>query len=1088
MFTHSTKFWERPRRTIRKPKGFAVLLCLGFAWAGEAIAGGGLETFAGFSHTGSSYASGTFAGQDGSIWTYANARGDLQIDGASPTLKKGRGAYVHSGTIPGGVGVLSLKYRKAEKQGVACSVLVNGVPVGTISGGDGSIQTWTSGMLNVAGGIQLTLTNSNSGGAITVDDISWTEYYIPAAVSLDGLSRVYDGSPKSASVQTVPAGLGVAVTYSGSPTPPAAAGHYGVVATVVDPIYAGTDSGVLAIAKADQSIDFTIPGSAVATGAVALAATASSGLPASFAVISGPAAINPDSALVFSGSGAVVVSALQPGDANWNPAANVTRTVQVLQAAAAVTLDGLTQVYDGTPRNTIATTEPAGLAVDLLYNGSPVPPVQAGSYSVLASVNDAVYAGSASGTLVVAKAVAAVLLEDLDREYDGEPKHAAVTTTPAGLAVEVTYNGSLVPPTDIGQYDVQAMVFDPNYEGSASGLMMLVPQVELEDLEQDFDGTPKTVKVKTKPVGVTTLVTYDGQTNPPVNAGEYSVTVEVCKVSCHGRAWGLLKVKKASQQVVFSNPGVQAATNRFVLGAEATSGLPVDYAVLSGPALLEGDELSFVGAGEVSISAFQDGDDNWEEAPALTRTFSVEKVPASVTLEDLLQVYDSTPRAVAVSTDPPGLMVEIFYNGGLEAPTAAGTYVVVAVIADPLHEGSVSGTLVVAKADQSIDFPEIEEQLQANVIDLPATASSGLPVLFSLVSGPGLLNGNTLSFSGTGQVVVAASQPGDGNWNAAGDVARSIQVIGDAVVPGLVVSAVEINVREGGEGRFFVRLDCKPDVGIAVAVAHVDGDPGLRVASGEFLQFTPANWNVWQAVTLAADPDDNADSETAAFRVSVLGGDEERQVVAASLDKDIGVNVALAASGSSISGGARGAQAIDGIHSERANYAYVVSTSVPPSALTLDLKIPTVVSRVRVHNWDWDARTHRYTIEYSPDGVEWFMLADASGDDRSGWDDWEVSGILARYLRLTGLSNSANGIVCIPEWEVYGDRPGLVVGTAHVNVRENGQARFFVRLDQAPAAHPGRHRGPQRRGCQPARGRWLLPLVHPGQLGRLAGP
>ena len=41
-----------------------------------------------------------------------------------------------------------------------------------------------------------------------------------------------------------------------------------------------------------------------------------------------------------------------------------------------------------------------------------------------------------------------------------------------------------------------------------------------------------------------------------------------------------------------------------------------------------------------------------------------------------------------------------------------------------------------------------------------------------------------------------------------------------------------------------------------------------------------------------------------------------------------------------------------------------------------------------------------------------------------GWDDWAVADQAARYLRFTGLSNSANGSVCIAEWEVYGPQPG----------------------------------------------------------------
>ncbi len=83
----------------------------------------------------------------------------------------------------------------------------------------------------------------------------------------------------------------------------------------------------LTINPADQTIDFPAVAPQNATGAVALAAAASSGLPVSLAVLSGPGIISAGSNLAFTGAGDVVVVANQPGDANWNPAPGVTNRV-----------------------------------------------------------------------------------------------------------------------------------------------------------------------------------------------------------------------------------------------------------------------------------------------------------------------------------------------------------------------------------------------------------------------------------------------------------------------------------------------------------------------------------------------------------------------------------------------------------------------------------------------------------------------------------------------------------------------------------------------------------------------------------------
>ena len=141
-----------------------------------AASGGGTETFANYTNSSGSYLSGTFAGQDGSTWTYALARGDLNLNGKAPTLRNAAGSYIRSGTIAGGVGALQLKYRKPFTTTLNCSVYVNDVLAGTVTGGDGTTQTWSSATLNIAGDVVLLFSNKSTSGQVTLDDISWTGY------------------------------------------------------------------------------------------------------------------------------------------------------------------------------------------------------------------------------------------------------------------------------------------------------------------------------------------------------------------------------------------------------------------------------------------------------------------------------------------------------------------------------------------------------------------------------------------------------------------------------------------------------------------------------------------------------------------------------------------------------------------------------------------------------------------------------------------------------------------------------------------------------------------------------------------------
>jgi hypothetical protein len=74
---------------------------------------------------------------------------------------------------------------------------------------------------------------------------------------------------------------------------------------------------------------------------------------------------------------------------------------------------------------------------------------------------------------------------------------------------------------------------------------------------------------------------------------------------------------------------------------------------------------------------------------------------------------------------------------------------------------------------QTIVFsPPASVMLPASPLALSASASSGLPVSFSIVSGPATLAGGQLTITGAGPVVVQATQAGNGEWLAASPVSE----------------------------------------------------------------------------------------------------------------------------------------------------------------------------------------------------------------------------------------------------------------------------------------------------------------------------
>ena len=81
------------------------------------------------------------------------------------------------------------------------------------------------------------------------------------------------------------------------------------------------------------------------------------------------------------------------------------------------------------------------------------------------------------------------------------------------------------------------------------------------------------------------------------------------------------------------------------------------------------------------------------------------------------------------------------------------------------------------RRSQTITFPPIADQLAPYPLTLDATASSGLQVVYELDGdGPGVLQGNTVSFTGEGTVTVIASQPGNTTYAPAQSVTVSFEV------------------------------------------------------------------------------------------------------------------------------------------------------------------------------------------------------------------------------------------------------------------------------------------------------------------------
>lgn len=101
-----------------------------------------------------------------------------------------------------------------------------------------------------------------------------------------------------------------------------------------------------------------------------------------------------------------------------------------------------------------------------------------------------------------------------------------------------------------------------------------------------------------------------------------------------------------------------------------------------------------------------------------------------------------------------------------------------APLTSPITISATSSTFNVKQTNQTITFQPVPSAVTFGVapISLKATASSGLPVTFSVVSGPAIISSVMLTITGAGTVVVAANQTGNAGYAPAPEVTQTIVV------------------------------------------------------------------------------------------------------------------------------------------------------------------------------------------------------------------------------------------------------------------------------------------------------------------------
>ncbi|MEJ8801611.1 MBG domain-containing protein [Pontibacter sp. H249] len=564
----------------------------------------------------------------------------------------------------------------------------------------------------------------------------------------------------------------------------------------------------ITVNKASQTITLQSPGDKTyGDTPISIPANSSAGLSINY-TIEGPAmktGLNSDPQLSFTGGGTVRLVATQAGNSNYLAATPVEYTFTVAKKELVATADNksrlygysnpsLTVTYNGFvngDNSTAITTAPSATTTATSVS-------DVGTYPItLSGGESSKYSFSyQSGLLTIAKAYASVSISNIGHTYDGQAKQVTVQTTPQGLAVTTTYNGSETAPSAAGTYSVVATVVDKNYQGSYTSLLSIskaYQTITLQSLGNKTYGDAPISLPATSSAGLNINYTVQGPAtitgtaaNPQLTLtgtgtvyvrasqednGNYHAATPVERSFIVERK--VLLVKADDKERVFgeSYPQLSISYQGFVSGEGVSvfTALPSAYTAAT--------STSDVGTYPITVSGGQAAN---YSLTYQSGTLTITKAPTALSLAELEQTYDGQPKEVMVFALPHNVAKTVTYNGSVTAPTAVGEYNVMVTVIDKNYYGFIAGTLRINKANQTIALQAPGNKTYGDApINLPATSSAGLTIAYQ-VEGAATLAGTAsnpqLTLTGAGTVRLTATQQGNANYNEATSVEHTFTV------------------------------------------------------------------------------------------------------------------------------------------------------------------------------------------------------------------------------------------------------------------------------------------------------------------------
>jgi gliding motility-associated-like protein len=434
----------------------------------------------------------------------------------------------------------------------------------------------------------------------------------------------------------------------------------------------------LTVSKGDQTITFNaLAAKTYGDADFSLTATASSGLSVSFTSDNPAVATIAGNVVHITGAGSAVITASQAGNALWNPAASVPRTLTVNKATQTITFGALPVKTWGDPDFSGGASASSGLAVSYSSDNPAVATIVSGNIHIVGAgtavitasqAGDANFnpASSVPHTLTVNKASQTITFSAFSNKTYGDVDFSPAATSSSGLSVSYSSNNTAVATIISGMVHIvtpgtavitASQPGDGNYNPASD-----VPRtLTVNKANLTFTAQNETKEYLTvNPDLAYTITGYvNGETqavldvlpviqttalqNSPV--GTYPITVSGGSDNCYSYVYvpGTMTITKIIQVITFTRvPESLMAVDTFHLSAVSSSGLEIIYESMDDQlATIAGNVLTGVAKGTVQIRAHNDGDQNYQAAEAFA------SVEITSTHKDIMYLF--TPNGDGIN-------------------------------------------------------------------------------------------------------------------------------------------------------------------------------------------------------------------------------------------------------------------------------------------------------------------------------------------------------------------------------------------------------------------------------------------------------